>query len=345
MIIIAWDCESTWLLRRHLRLFNNGQSGTSLIIGLCATGCGVHQERLLQQVHPNRLRHRPDGAHTRSHLSRNLSRSIRSRRIHPPRHTSGRRPHAERPPALTAPARPRLQGHTLRLLSLPDFLDLTLGKVVRLRQKLSSAATAVKSIFGQQDADQDEAVNKLEALKRRLQEVKDLFRNQKTTEFVIVTIPTVLAISESGRLLQSLRAESVPVSRLVVNQLLRRPAAGSADVAELRETLAAREGELLKLLEGAGGISDEQRHGAVASLGELKEAREALLKALQADVSFCSLKRKVRSAAAAASLNFLRCVPSGPQLAHPHVFSCVCRRSCFRAPGVRPRRTKRRRWS
>lgn len=80
-----------------------------------------------------------------------------------------------------------------------------MGKVVRLRQKLSSAATAVKSLFGQANTDQDEAVTKLEALKSRLQEVKELFRNQKTTEFVIVTIPTVLSISESGRLLQSLR--------------------------------------------------------------------------------------------------------------------------------------------
>lgn len=163
-----------------------------------------------------------------------------------------------------------------------------------MRQKLSSAATAVKSLFGAQDVDQDEAVNKLEALKRRLQEVKDLFRNDKTTEFVIVTIPTVLSITESGRLLESLRHENVPVSRLVVNQLLRRPAAGSGDVAELRESLGKREEELMKLLEGAEGISAEQRAGAVASLGELKAAREALLKALQADVSFCSLKRKVR---------------------------------------------------
>ena len=42
-------------------------------------------------------------------------------------------------------------GHTLRLLSLPDFLDATIGKIVRLRQKLSSAASAVKSLFGAGD--------------------------------------------------------------------------------------------------------------------------------------------------------------------------------------------------
>jgi arsenite-transporting ATPase len=111
-------------------------------------------------------------------------------------------------------------GHTLRLLSLPDFLDASIGKIVRLRQKLTSATDAVKGLFGVDNQEQDEAVAKLEALKAQLNEVKDLFRNEETTEFVIVTIPTVLGISESSRLLQSLRKENVPAHRLVVNQII-----------------------------------------------------------------------------------------------------------------------------
>ena len=55
-------------------------------------------------------------------------------------------------------------GHTLRLLSLPDFLDKSIGKIVRLRQKLASATDAIKGLFGA-EATQDEAVKKLEALK------------------------------------------------------------------------------------------------------------------------------------------------------------------------------------
>ena len=43
-------------------------------------------------------------------------------------------------------------GHTLRLLSLPDFLDATIGKVVRLRQKIAGAANSVKALFGQSEA-------------------------------------------------------------------------------------------------------------------------------------------------------------------------------------------------
>ncbi len=38
-------------------------------------------------------------------------------------------------------------GHTLRLLSLPDFLDTSFGKILRLRRKLLEATGAVKNLF------------------------------------------------------------------------------------------------------------------------------------------------------------------------------------------------------
>jgi arsenite-transporting ATPase len=49
--------------------------------------------------------------------------------------------------------------------------------------------------------------------------VRDLFRNEGSTEFVIATIPTVLGVSESSRLLKALRKEKVPCTRIVVNQV------------------------------------------------------------------------------------------------------------------------------
>jgi arsenite-transporting ATPase len=109
-------------------------------------------------------------------------------------------------------------GHTLRLLSLPDFLDASIGKVVRLRQKLTGAAAAVTSLFTGAPPAPDPAVLKLEELKSRMDEARRLFRDASTTEFVIVTIPTVMACAESARLAAALRAESVPVNTIVINQ-------------------------------------------------------------------------------------------------------------------------------
>lgn len=111
-------------------------------------------------------------------------------------------------------------GHTLRLLSLPDFLDASIGKILKLKQKLSSATSAIKAVFGQSSDGGGAAVDKLELLKQRMVMVREIFRNKESTEFVIVTIPTVMAINESGRLRQSLLKEGVPVKRLIVNQIL-----------------------------------------------------------------------------------------------------------------------------
>ncbi|KAG6509355.1 ATPase GET3B-like [Zingiber officinale] len=110
-------------------------------------------------------------------------------------------------------------GHTLRLLSLPDFLDSSIGKIIKLRNKLASATSALKSYFGQGGPKQD-ASDKLEQLRERMVKVRELFRDTESTEFIIVTIPTVMAVSESSRLYASLKKESVPVKRLIVNQLL-----------------------------------------------------------------------------------------------------------------------------
>jgi arsenite-transporting ATPase len=164
--------------------------------------------------------------------------------------------------------------------------------VVRLRQKIAGAANSVKSLFGQGETGQDEAVRKLEALKSRLQEVKELFRNADTTEFVIVTIPTVLAITESGRLAASLKAEGVPVRRLVVNQLLRK---GGIELPPARAELEAAAATLAAALEAARsapGADAAALDAAAAAGAALAASASALAAGVAPDVSFCALKRK-----------------------------------------------------
>ena len=52
-----------------------------------------------------------------------------------------------------------------------------------------------------------------------MEEAKSLFRNAETTQFIIVTIPTVMAAAESARLADALRKEGVPVQLMVINQV------------------------------------------------------------------------------------------------------------------------------
>ncbi|KAJ0657285.1 putative arsenite-transporting ATPase [Helianthus annuus] len=129
-------------------------------------------------------------------------------------------------------------GHTLRLLSLPDFMDASIGKIMKdiinfyppkryldpivfMKKKIASATSAIKSVFGTEQPSLAEGpTDKLEQLRERMAKVRDLFRDSETTEFVIVTIPTFMAVRESSRLHASLKKEKVPVKRLIVNQIL-----------------------------------------------------------------------------------------------------------------------------
>ncbi|XP_073312227.1 ATPase GET3B-like isoform X1 [Primulina huaijiensis] len=83
--------------------------------------------------------------------------------------------------------------HTLRSLSLPDFFDASVGKMTRLKKKITSATAALKSVLGKGEPQQD-ATDKLEQLRERIAKVRDLFRNSETTEFVVVMIPTVMTL-------------------------------------------------------------------------------------------------------------------------------------------------------
>ena len=129
-------------------------------------------------------------------------------------------------------------------------------------------------------------------LKAQLQEVKDLFRNEDTTEFVIVTIPTVLGISESGRLLAELRKEGVPARRLVVNQIINVTGEGFK---ERKETLAVKEAalrEALAAIEGSGVGGGGGGGDAATALDEMLAANASVVRDAQAAVTFCTVKAK-----------------------------------------------------
>lgn len=53
-----------------------------------------------------------------------------------------------------------------------------------------------------------------------MEEARALFRDQNRTEFVVVSIPTVMSINESERLIQALDSEGVAVRTLLINQVL-----------------------------------------------------------------------------------------------------------------------------
>lgn len=115
-------------------------------------------------------------------------------------------------------------GHTLRLLGAPDFLDSFLGKLGALRSKLDGVLGMGAGLLGLDvsalTAKLDAATAALEGYRQGAVELKALFRDPASTEFIAVASPTPLAVAETRRLIGSLRKEGIGVRHLVVNKVL-----------------------------------------------------------------------------------------------------------------------------
>lgn len=107
-------------------------------------------------------------------------------------------------------------GHTLRLMSLPDFLNGFVGKIMSMKSKFQGVMNQFKGMFDSQ-SDMDDSFNDMEELKRTMAKVRSLFTDQVQTEFIVATIPNMMAIAESKRLVEELKSEQVPVRHLFVN--------------------------------------------------------------------------------------------------------------------------------
>lgn len=114
-------------------------------------------------------------------------------------------------------------GHTIRLLALPQFLDGLLGKLIKLRMKLSGLASTLQAFLGSAEANQrakaiDDAANRLEQFRIKMNRLRARLQDSSKTRFVVVTVPTKLGIAESKRLIAELGSQKVSVTDVVINQ-------------------------------------------------------------------------------------------------------------------------------
>jgi len=112
-------------------------------------------------------------------------------------------------------------GHTLRLLSLPDVMNTTVGRLLSLRSQLGSVTSRVGSLLGRSndsDLSYGEQVDRLEAVTER---VGERLRDGDRTRFRAVTLAERMAIEETDRLLAELADDSIAVEAVLVNKLLR----------------------------------------------------------------------------------------------------------------------------
>ncbi|MFX0042325.1 MAG: ArsA family ATPase [Candidatus Hodarchaeota archaeon] len=110
-------------------------------------------------------------------------------------------------------------GHTLRFLSLPETLSGWIGKLIKMRIKFGNMFGAIKRIFTREEKKEDNSLLILEKLNNSILNARDDLTNPLKNTFVIVMIPEEMAITETGRLLNELIKNNIPISNIVINQL------------------------------------------------------------------------------------------------------------------------------
>ncbi|MFX1480206.1 MAG: ArsA family ATPase [Promethearchaeota archaeon] len=114
-------------------------------------------------------------------------------------------------------------GHTLRFLSLPETLSGWIGKLIKMRIRLGNMFGAMKKLFTKEDRKKDNSLEVLERLNNSILNAREDLTNPVRNSFIIVMIAEEMAITETGRLLNELIKNDIPVSNMVINQLYQDP--------------------------------------------------------------------------------------------------------------------------
>ncbi|CAN6235248.1 unnamed protein product [Urochloa humidicola] len=105
-------------------------------------------------------------------------------------------------------------GHTFKLLSTIVWIEKLFGMAIE-----GVNATSSMPAFKLSPEQGQLISSKLEELRQKTARARELLFDPGATEFIIVTIPTMMAVGESSRFHSSLKKDGAHTRRLLVNQV------------------------------------------------------------------------------------------------------------------------------
>lgn len=113
-------------------------------------------------------------------------------------------------------------GHALRFLSFPEVMDSWVGKMIKIRMRLSGMTGMLKKLlpFGGENEAPSLGTEQLEEMKKRIEEARKILSNPKKTHYNLVMIPEQMSIMESERSVKLLKEYKIPVKSIIINKIL-----------------------------------------------------------------------------------------------------------------------------
>ena len=133
-------------------------------------------------------------------------------------------------------------GHTLKLLQMPDILQVGIERLQSWQGTLWGYYEAIKGFTSgtggaatarKKTEAKAEISKMLDEYKRGIQKVAQMLQDQHRTRFAVVCIAEYLSVAETRRLMQELRKNRVHASHIIVNQLVVDNALSDEELREL----------------------------------------------------------------------------------------------------------------
>lgn len=116
-------------------------------------------------------------------------------------------------------------GHTLNFLSLPDVMESWVGKIIKIKSKLSQFSGMFKNMmpFGDDENEEEVEINQtqaLEEMKEKIENAKEVMQDEELTRFWMVTIPQRMSLYETQRTIEDLNEQDITTSDVIINQII-----------------------------------------------------------------------------------------------------------------------------